>query len=691
MFKKLIFLFSLVTMIQHSVLMAQQSPKWMAESVKKLKTELLKLHGDAQKGRIEKGLKQVSGLWRTEDGDKTEFEQFVLKNYAGTKEVLDAVFERNQYLLEKLDGHLVELGREFRQQSDLDLGPILPFDEIYAGYNPGAHVNDDLFANKLAFVVLLNFPIYTLAEKLQYGEQWSRREWAETRLAERFSKRIPAKVAQEISKAQAISDQYIADYNIYMYNVLNEKGERLFPKGIRLLSHWNLRDQIKADYSEKNNGIEKQKIIQKVMEHIVLQTIPECVINNPNYDWNPFSNTVTPAKDMDKSFPVLKNTAQLNKPEPDTRYDVLLKTFRASKLADPYSPTAPSLIERRFNEDRELSEERVKKIFIDVLTAPQVKQVAQMIENKLGRKLLPFDIWYNGFRPRGKYTEAELDKICKERYPTPEAYKKDMPNLLQKLGFTKEKAELLAENIVVDPARGSGHAMGAGMREAKTHLRTRVGKDGMDYKGFNIAVHEMGHNVEQTFSLNLIDYTALQGVPNTAFTEALAFVFQAHDLELLGLASPGEQDEALKVLNDFWMTYEIAGVALVDMAVWRYMYEHPNTTPQELRKQTVAIAKEIWNTYYAPVFGIKDIALLGIYSHMIHSFLYLPDYPLGHLIAFQIEAQIKKSGNLGAEFERVAKQGRISPDLWMKNASGSPVGPEALLKATAEALQKLKK
>ena len=87
----------------------------------------------------------------------------------------------------------------------------------------------------------------------------------------------------------------------------------------------------------------------------------------------------------------------------------------------------------------------------------------------------------------------------------------------------------------------------------------------MDYKGYNIAVHEMGHNVEQTFSLNEMDHCLLKGVPNTAFTEALAFVFQAKDLELLGLAAPDARSEALKTLNDFWGTYEIAGVALVDM------------------------------------------------------------------------------------------------------------------------------
>ena len=105
----------------------------------------------------------------------------------------------------------------------------------------------------------------------------------------------------------------------------------------------------------------------------------------------------------------------------------------------------------------------------------------------------------------------------------------------------------------------------------------------MDYKGFNIAVHEMGHNVEQTFSLNKIDFYTLQGVPNTAFTEALAFVFQEHDLELLGLAKPTEENRNLQTLTDFWGVFEIGGVAMVDMAVWHWMYDHPNATPAGIK------------------------------------------------------------------------------------------------------------
>jgi oligoendopeptidase F len=239
---------------------------------------------------------------------------------------------------------------------------------------------------------------------------------------------------------------------------------------------------------------------------------------------------------------------------------------------------------------------------------------------------------------------------------------------------------------VVDPARGSGHAMGAARRGDKAHLRTRVGRDGMEYKGFSIAVHEMGHNVEQVFSLNGIDSTLLQGVPNTAFTEALAFVFQKRDLELLGLARPDPVERSWKTLHDFWSTFEIAGPALVDMDVWHWMYDHPDASPEGLREATLAIARETWNRFYAPVFLTRDAVLLAVYSHMISSFLYLPDYPLGHLIAFQIERQMDHAGVIGPEFERMARIGNITPDLWMREATSAPVGAEALLEETDRAL-----
>ncbi len=661
----------------------------MKDSMIKLEAELLSKYGEGQKPRIRTGLHQVMEFWRAEDGDTAAFEDLVRANFAGVQPSMDTVFDRFQRLLEQLDGHMHEIAREFRTQQDLDLGPVRPYDEVFGGYDPSAHVLDDFFQNKLAFTVLLNFPLTTLEERINEGPKWTRRQWAETRLAQRFAKRIPADVNLAIARAASESDNYIAGYNIWMRHLVDDKGQRLFPPKMRLLSHWNLRDEIKADYADRQNGPAKQRMIQQVMERIITQTIPQVVIENPHVDWNPITNDVKPATENDAPSSAPANLTITNAPEPCTRYAMLLKTYRAARLADPYSPTAPTLIERRFNEDREIPEERLQAMLEQVLSSPLVPQVAKLIESRLGRPLQPFDIWYSGFRPGSKYKEAQLDEMVAKKYPSAEAYRQDIPNLLQKLGFPPDRAQYIAAHIIVDPARGSGHAMGAEMRSEKAHLRTRIEKTGMDYKGFNIAVHEMGHNVEQTLSLNDVDYTLLQGVPNTAFTEALAFVFQGQDMALLGLAAPDEQTEALKTLNDFWGTYEIAGVALVDMAVWHWMYDHPEATPEELRAATLEIAKDKWNRFFAPVFGTKDVVLLAVYSHMIDSFLYLPDYPIGHLIAFQIEEQVKKTGSIGPEFERMAKMGRVTPDLWMEHATGKPVGAEALLSAAEEALKKV--
>ena len=661
----------------------------MNQTIQKLEAELAGKYGEAERPRIRQGLVQAAEFWRPEDGDAAAFEAVAREQFAGDAATRNALFSRMEFALESFDGHMNEIGRDFRRQSDLDLGTIYPFDEILAGYDPTAHFVEDSFENRLAFAVLLNFPITTLADRLKNGASWSRRQWAEARLADRFSKRVPADVNQAISKAAAESAQYIASYNVWMHHLVDEKGNRLFPARMRLLSHWNLRDQLKADYGDATHGLAKQREMAVVMERIVTQTIPKAVVDNPGVDWNPVTNAVTAAAVKDSEPSAVKAFAASSDAEPDTRYAMLLACFEAARKADPYSPTAPTLIARRFDENRQIPEERVRQMLEAVVTSPLVPRVGRLIEKRLGRKLEPFDVWYAGFKPRGAHSEEELDKITKARYPTAEAYKKDIPNLLVGLGFSKERAQYLAGHIEVDPARGSGHALGAQRRDDHAHLRTRVEKDGMNYKGFNIAVHEMGHNVEQTFSLNDVDSTLLQGVPNTAFTEALAFVFQGHDLELLGLARPDAQSEALKTLNDFWGTYEISGVALVDMAVWHWMYDHPEATPAQLKDATLGICRDVWNRYYAPVFGRRDVVLLGIYSHMIDSFLYLPDYPVGHLIAFQIEKQMEKAGAIGPEFERMAKIGNVAPDIWMTQATGAPVGPQALLEASEKALATL--
>jgi hypothetical protein len=668
--------------------------------IAQLEAELVAKFGEPARARAHRGIAQAARLWRPTDGD---FAAFVREHFIADDATLESTLERMEVAFEQIDGHMNEIGRELHRATDTDIGRLMPVDSLLAGIDLSSHVVEDLFSGTVGFEVLLNFPLTTLAERESDSAHYSRRDWAAVRLASRFARRVPAAVQQEAARVGSQADLYIAQYNVWMHHVLTADGERLFPKGLRLISHWNLRDELKADYTDAH-GLAKQRVIAKVMERIVTETIPAAVIDNPRLDWNPFSNDVRAASAETVEQGGSEQLATPSPaPEPDTRYQHWLAQFRAARAADPYSPIAPTAIARSFDIGRELREERVVALLKSVLTSPVVPRVAALIRTELGqrqagRELEPHDLWYNGFQARGRTTEAELDAITRAKYPKTAAFAADIPRILEQLGFAKERVAFIASHIAVDPARGAGHAMPAMRRGDLPRLRTRVGSDGMDYKGYNIAIHELGHNVEQVISLYEVDHTLLAGIPNTAFTEAFAFVFQARDLELLGLAKRDAEAERRRVLNDFWMTYEIAGVGLVDVAAWHWMYEHPDATPAALRDAVVGIAREVWNRYYAPVLGGTDSVLLAVYSHLIAYPLYVCDYPLGHLIAFQIEEHFQglacgssqpgcKAPTLGAEFERMASFGAVSPDTWMQHATGGPVSAEPLLRATAGALE----
>jgi hypothetical protein len=676
-----------------SVLLADTgaTPRGLEQAAAAARESLKKTHGAAEAARIDRGVAQVARYWRAEDGDAAAFRAFVEAEFVPRGEPLDAVFGRLEFALERMDGYFLSMSRDLRRGLDLDLGPLLPLDERLGGFEPAAHLSDDLFKSQLAFVALLNFPLTTLDERLEGGASWSRRDWAEARLAQRFSTRLPAEVNARLTQAYAEAARYIADYNVYAHHVFAADGRRLFPPGLRLLSHWNLRDEIKARY-EDPEGLPKQRLIATVMDRIVRQEIPAVVVNNPLVDWTPETGAVAVSSVKDSPAPAGARAAATPDREPDERYRRWLGVFQAEHATIPFYPDEPTFVDRRFNRGREIPVARFTALLESVLASPLSERVGRLVAQRLGRPLEPFDIWYGGFKQRGKLSEAELDERTRKRYPTPEAYAADIPRLLRDLGFSAERAGFLAERIAVEPARGSGHALGSLRRDDKAHLRTRVGPQGMDYKGYNIAVHEMGHNVEQVFSMTTIDHTLLQGVPNTAFTEALAFVFQAHDLELLGLGAANPEADHLRALDTFWGAREIAAVGLVDIAAWRWLEAHPQATPAEFREAVVGISREVWNRHFAPLFGVKDVTLLGIYSHMVDSGLYTPDYPLGHLIAFQIEAHFRGlKGPMGAEFERICQLGNLTPDAWMRQAVGAPVSADPLLEATARALQAVSK
>lgn len=636
---------------------------------------LIEKFGIENKFRIEKGIKQSASLWMDVDGTPQEFEAFCLANFIAKAEELDKLFIRLSDNFETIWGHTNKITLDLNRPVHLTNFEKINIDEIFAAYSPGSHINDDFFKNKIAFHILLNFPHYSLDEKTKLGQSWSRKDWAYARMGDVFTSRIPSDLLQKQSEAMANADLYISEYNIFMGKLINDNGESLFPIDLKLITHWGLRDELKSNYADTVNGFEKQKTIYEVMKHIIAQEIPKQVINNNNYDWNPFTNKISKNGKSEKI-----------ESEPNTRYQHIINNFTALRAIDKYSPSYPTYIDRKFEEEFEIPQKTVETLFTDFVSSPVVKEVAKLIEVRLGRKLQPWDIWYDGFKSRSNISEHLLNEKTTSKYPNPAALKADLPNILNKLGFAKDKALWISSRIEVDPSRGAGHAWGAQMKSENAHLRTRIAENGMDYKGYNIATHEFGHNVEQTLTLNNVDYYMLNGVPNTAFTEAWAFVFQKRDLELLGIKEDNPDKKALMALDNFWSTLEIMSVSLVDMKLWMWLYENPEANAEQTKDATMRIAKEVWNKYFADIFGIKDQPILAIYSHMIDYPLYLSAYPIGHLIEFQMENQMDGKV-LGTEMMRICSQGRILPHFWMKGAVGQGISIQPTIEATIKALE----
>ena len=640
----------------------------------KVVKELSQKH-PSEKDRIKKCAAQTAALWRKEDGTEADFSAFCLKNFMTGKD-LETLLERFERKYESISGHFTALMLDLRHELDEDTGPMHPSDAVFASLNPAVHLTDDLFKTKLAFLVLLNFEAETLETCLKKGTGWSRTKWAETRLAQRHLFRVPAEISQEITDTYAKSAEYVYGYNIFMGGLRDEKGEKLFPDDLELISHWGLRDHLKTYYSENSaKNLNCQRAVYKTMERIISQDLPVSFVNSKEHTYNPFADELDGKKHADKT------------PE---RYRHLSNIFKAHRKEDAYYPLYPRLIDRSFNLYREIPEKKIEAMFVKILTSRTARSVSELIKARLGRALEPFDVWYDGFKSRGSISGEKLDALVAEKYPALEDFQKDIPNILEKLSFDRETAEFLAARIEADPARGAGHAWGPEMKTEKAHLRTRAKAGGkMDYQAFNTAMHELGHCVEQVFSLYRVDHSILHGVPNTAFTEGFAFVFQDRGLEILGLKMNEREKAAMKALDIFWSTMEIAGVALVDMGVWNWMYSKKNFTPEQLGEAVMKTARGVWNKYYAPVFGVKDSAILAVYSHMIYHAIYLPDYPLGHIIAWQVEKFFEKNP-VGEHMERMCKIGTVTPREWMRQAVGEDISPEPLIESAFRAAESKK-
>jgi hypothetical protein len=223
---------------------------------------LIQTYGETERFRIERGVNQVAELWKPEDGTQGQFDTFCLENFKPSGEALDQLFSKLERNFEVIWGTFLRMEMDLKVPLHLDVGPIDEVDNLFGAYSPAAHLNDDLFSNKVAMLVSLNFPFYSLEEKADQGKTWSRKQWAYARMGDLFTSRVPAEVYQNLGTVLTNADNYISNYNIYMGKLRDENGAKLFSDSLVLITHWNLRDELKSQYANPDGLVKQESLIR---------------------------------------------------------------------------------------------------------------------------------------------------------------------------------------------------------------------------------------------------------------------------------------------------------------------------------------------------------------------------------------------------------------------------------------------
>lgn len=635
---------------------------------------LVAQHGEACREPAQGGVTRVADRWQAADGDAAAFAALCKKHFVVSEADRARLLARLEIALEQIGGHLYEMRRTLRRWSDLAGDEIPGVDDILAQFDPAPDLSDQLYRQKIAFLALLNFERPDLAQMLRQGDAWSDAEWAAARVAQQFGPRIPAELADCARRTGHEAQQFVAKFHVPVGTMVDCRGRRWFEPDRKLLAHWLVREEIKAGYGDPQ-GIDKQRALMWVMSRHIDGTVPVSVMEGTgSADWDPQRNTIG-GRAAGPTFG----------PE---RYRQILAHRAVARQFDAHYPEAPTAIARKFDLAREISEQDTERLLVELLASPVRAQLAQFLRRRLGRALEPQDIYFEDIdesRPA-----AELNGAVRARFGDERGFQERLPALLRELGFPADEADFLGGRIRVEIAKGAGHAMRPMLPEYGAWLRTNRLKEELGWDGFDTAMHELGHNLEQLYSTFHVSRSALRGVPNTACTEAFAFLYQSLAKRALGMedALDAQRSQDIDAVTTMLAACQIAGPSLLELRMWRWIYAHPDATPEALRDATLAFAREIWSESYEAHYGPDPYHIMGAYQHMVGHPLYLADYTLGHIISHQVRAAMRGK-DLAAETRRICSIGRVTPDLWMRRAVGQGISITPLAADCAAALVRL--
>jgi hypothetical protein len=643
----------------------------LTEACSHATASLIAAHGDAHRAAIEAGVRRVSERWSDKDGDAKAFEEFCTKHFVSDPAQRVRLLGRLEKALEQIDGHLYEMRRTLRRHHDLRGDEFPGVDDILAQFDPSPDLTEQLYKQKIAHLCLLNFPRPTLATMLTAGAAWDDAGWAATRVAQHFGPRIPVDLADRARRTSFESGKFVSHFHVPVGGMVDANGKRWFESDRKLIAHWLVREEIKAGYGDPD-GLGKQRALSWVMARHIDGTIPKRVMSGEEKrDWNPEKNTVAGG-----------DPGELLGLE---RYEHWIANFRMAREFDPLYPDEPTAIARKFALEREMPEAEVEKLMTDLLDAPVRKDLAAFMSRKLGRALEPFDIYFEDVVEAKPATE--MNAAVRKRFANVKELEAKLPEVLRELGFRGPDADFLGSRIKVEVCKGAGHAMRPYLEGYGAWLRTSSLDAELGWDGFDTAMHELGHNLEQLCSTYFVSRPALRGVPNTACTEAFAFLYQSLAKRVLGLEDAAEADRQFAVDSVATMlsACQIAGPSLLELRAWRWLYANPSATPAALRDEVLRIAQDLWTRFYERDFGKDSYRILAAYQHMIAHPLYLPDYTLGHMMSHQIRSYMRGK-DLAGETKRITSLGSLTPDLWMRRAVGAPVSPEPLARDAAAGL-----
>jgi hypothetical protein len=637
---------------------------------------LVAMHGEPHRARIERGVRQCARRWAAADGDQPAFDAFCRAHFVADPAKLPALLDRLEAAMEKIGGHLYEMRRSLRRWSDLAGEEFPGVDDLLATFDPAPDLSEQLYRQRLAFIALLNLDRADLATMMAHGDRWTTDDWAAVRIAQQFGARIPSSLNDRAREVSHRCSRWVSGFHVPVGRLVDPSGSRWYGAERALLTHWLVREEIKAQ-GTLPDGLPRQRALAHVLGRAIDGSVPTDVMDRRSgSDWDAARNTLggTPVRGdgschgEDVMGPV--------------RYERWLEQFRLAREFDAHHPEHPTAIARKFELAREMPETQIERLLTDLLDHPARATLTGWLAQRLGRPLEAFDIY---FEDVGDATDADaLNAAVRSRFPDEGAFERALPEVLRDLGFPAKDAQELGTRIRVEIARGSGHAMRPALPQFDAWLRTSRLANELGWDGFDTAMHELGHNLEQLCSTLKVARPALRNVPNTACTEAFAFLYQSLGRRVLGIDPPGgaERAHAADAVATMLSACQIAGPSLLELHTWRWLYANPDADAPALRAEVLATADRLWARHYAQHYGPDPYRLLAAYQHMIAHPLYLADYAIGHVMSHQIRDHIRGK-DIAAETIRITSIGRLTPDLWMRRATGSPLSIDTLARDAA--------